>query len=97
MRKLERKEIESQLKGLSKWKLKNSKIEKHFTFNDFNECMLYINKIADIANELNHHPEWFNVYNKLHITLTSHDVDGLSDLDFIFAHKINLLMSTLNK
>ena len=97
MKKLERNEIERQLKRIPNWAFNEYKIQKTLTFNDFNDCMVYINKIAHIANELNHHPEWCNVYNRLDITLTSHDVNGLSDLDFIFAEKIDLLISNNEK
>lgn len=97
MRKLEKIEIEEQLKNVPKWILSKNKIQRKFDFKDFNECMLYINKIASIANELNHHPEWYNVYNRLEITFTTHDVSGLSDLDFIFAKKIDVLISKNEK
>lgn len=97
MEKLESKTIEEQLKKVSDWNLNGSKIHRSLIFKDFNECMFYINKIANIANELNHHPEWFNVYNKLDITLTSHDINGLSNLDFIFAEKVNSLISNISK
>jgi len=92
MKKLEREEVINQLKGLSNWTFKESSIQKKITFKSFNECMIFINEVANIANELHHHPEWCNVYNKLEIKLTTHDVDGLSNLDFIFAEKIDLLI-----
>ena len=95
MEKLTQKKIEASLKTINNWKLVDNSIQKHFIFNDFNEAMDIVNKIAEIANELNHHPEWYNVYNKLEITLNTHDVNGLSELDFTFAKKINLLIENL--
>ena len=95
MIKLKTVEIEKRLKEVPNWILNQNKIQRNFKFKDFNECMVYINKIADIANELNHHPEWFNVYNNLDITLTIHDVKGLSELDFNFAKKIDSLIEKI--
>ena len=96
MRKLAENEIQEQLENLSNWTLNNKSITNTYTFKDFNEAMEVINKIALIANELNHHPEWSNVYNNLSITLTTHDANGLSDLDITFAKKVDLLISNYN-
>lgn len=92
MRILTKEEIEINLKKTNEWELIGNTIKKEFVFKDFIETIKIINEIADIANKLNHHPEWFNVYNKLEITLTTHDVNGLSDLDFNFAKKIDSLI-----
>jgi 4a-hydroxytetrahydrobiopterin dehydratase len=50
---------------------------------------------AITAEAMNHHPEWFNVYNKVNISLTTHDVGGLSELDFELAGKMNKLLTNL--
>jgi 4a-hydroxytetrahydrobiopterin dehydratase len=91
MVKLSKKEVEEQVSELTNWTLENSKISKTFVFKNFKEAFEAITQIAAIANELNHHPEWSNVYNKLTVALTTHDVEGLSNLDFIFAKKIDLI------
>ncbi|MEM6648851.1 MAG: 4a-hydroxytetrahydrobiopterin dehydratase [Pseudomonadota bacterium] len=52
-----------------------------FKFDDFNEAFGVMTRIAIKADQMDHHPEWFNVYNKLDITLTTHDVGGLSEKD----------------
>lgn len=91
MEKLKREEIDFKLKTINDWKLIGDSIQKKFVFKDFEEAMIIINQIAKIANDLNHHPEWFNVYNQLEITLNTHDVNGLSDLDFTFAKKVDLI------
>ena len=54
-------------------------IQKTFKFKSFAEAWGWMTRIAIIAEKMNHHPEWFNVYNRVDVTLTSHDVEGLSD------------------
>lgn len=56
-------------------------IQKEFIFKDFNEAFGFMTKVALKAEKMDHHPEWFNVYNKVNITLSSHDVNGLSKRD----------------
>ena len=67
---------------------KRPAIHKSFKFKSFSECWAFMGRIATLAEEMNHHPEWFNVYNKLDITLTTHDAGGLSALDLKMARKI---------
>jgi 4a-hydroxytetrahydrobiopterin dehydratase len=68
-------------------------MEKEFIFGDFREAMSAMLRISYIAEELNHHPEWFNVYNKVHIKLTTHDTGGLSDKDYALAKRIDALFA----
>ena len=56
-------------------------IEKQFKFKDFNRAWGFMSRVALTAEQMNHHPEWFNVYNRVEVTLATHDVDGLSELD----------------
>ena len=56
-------------------------IFRRFEFSDFNEAFGFMSRVALMAEKMDHHPEWFNVYNKVEVTLTTHDVDGLSDND----------------
>lgn len=58
---------------------------KTFTFADFNEAFGFMTRIAIAADKADHHPEWFNVYNRVEITLTTHDADGLSERDVSLA------------
>ena len=64
---------------------------------DFRETFSLMTKIAEVAEELNHHPEWFNVYSRLTIRLTTHDVGGLSELDFTMAQRIDLLIQHISQ
>lgn len=56
-------------------------IVRTFKFGDFTEAFGWMSRMALHAEKMNHHPEWFNVYNRVEVTLTTHDADGLSDLD----------------
>lgn len=72
------------------WTVEDGKLSRAFTFNDFDEAMTFINHLADAARRLNHHPEWTNVYNKVRVTLVTHDVsDRITALDIELARAIN--------
>jgi 4a-hydroxytetrahydrobiopterin dehydratase len=64
-------------------------LKKTFKFKSFNEAWGFMSRVALAAEKLDHHPEWFNVYNRVEITLTTHDCDGLSDLDVTLAKRID--------
>ncbi|CAN7983006.1 unnamed protein product [Ixodes hexagonus] len=63
-------------------------IYKEFLFKNFNQSFGFMTRIAMQAEKMDHHPEWFNVYNKVQITLSTHDVGGLSDNDVKLANFI---------
>jgi len=75
------------LANLSGWKIQADRdaIEKSFSFKDFNGAFAFMTRIALKAEQMSHHPEWFNVYNRVDIVLTSHDVAGLSERDIALA------------
>lgn len=72
-----------------KWQISDNKLNKTFKFKNFVKAFGWMSQIAIWAEKLNHHPEWFNVYNKVEVNLTTHDVDGISDLDFKLAEKMD--------
>lgn len=64
-------------------------IVKTFKFRNFVEAWGWMTRMAIVAEKMNHHPEWFNVYNRVEVTLTSHDVDGLSQRDLKLAEMMD--------
>lgn len=76
---------------LSGWSIVNGKLNKTFRFNNFVEAFGFMTKVAIVAEKMDHHPELFNVYNRVVIDLTTHDAGGISHLDIELAKKINSL------
>ncbi len=64
-------------------------IRRVFQFKDFNEAWGFMNRVALVAEQMDHHPEWFNVYNKVDVTLSTHDAGGLTALDVTLATKMD--------
>ena len=75
------------LPQLSGWSTAPDKdaILKTFKFADFNAAFGFMTRVALMADKLDHHPEWFNVYNRVEVLLTTHDADGVTDLDVALA------------
>jgi 4a-hydroxytetrahydrobiopterin dehydratase len=87
--KLSEAEIQQQLQGAKGWSLVNGKLHKGFECKDFVDAFGKMTQVALVAEAMNHHPEWFNVWNKVVIDLNTHSVKGISTLDFELAGKIN--------
>jgi 4a-hydroxytetrahydrobiopterin dehydratase len=67
-------------------------ISRKFTFKDFNEAFGFMARAALIAEKLDHHPEWFNVYNRVEVTLATHDAGGVTERDLKLAQEMNRLV-----
>ncbi|NOX58653.1 MAG: 4a-hydroxytetrahydrobiopterin dehydratase [Planctomycetes bacterium] len=84
-------EIASGLAELSGWDVRDGKLHRELQFDDFVSAWGFMSQVALLAEKLNHHPEWFNVWNRVVIDLSTHDVDGISRKDFELAAAIDKL------
>jgi 4a-hydroxytetrahydrobiopterin dehydratase len=73
------------------WSLSDGKLHKVFTFGTFVEAFGYMASAALVAESMNHHPEWCNVYNRVTVDLRTHDADGITELDFSLARRLDEL------
>ena len=84
-------QIEAALTGLDGWQKTDGRdaIEKTFTFTDFNAAFAFMTRSALKAEQMDHHPEWFNVYNRVEVTLATHDAGGVTQRDVKLAQAMN--------
>ena len=87
--KLSELEIQQQVAKLGGWQVVSGKINKTFEFEDFVQAFGFMTRVAMEAEKMNHHPEWFNVYNRVTIDLVTHDVGGISNYDIKLAKTID--------
>ena len=93
MQKLSETDIAAQIALYPTWRYEARALTKIFIFKDFVEAFAFICKVADIAEEIKHHPEWTNVYNKVEIWLSTHDAgDVVTEKDHKLAKKIDALL-----
>jgi 4a-hydroxytetrahydrobiopterin dehydratase len=87
MKKLDGPALQAQLARVPQWRFDadSHAIERRFVFADFNEAFAFMTRVALAAEQRNHHPEWFNVYNRVDITFSTHDAGGLTERDVEFA------------
>ena len=90
--KLSDEQIKNELKSLNGWTIQNGKLHKEFAFSDFVEAFSFMTKIALHAEKMNHHPEWFNVYNRITIDLMTHDAGGITQNDVELAKFIESII-----
>jgi 4a-hydroxytetrahydrobiopterin dehydratase len=87
MKKLDTKARKAALKKLPKWKDVKGRdaIARKFEFKDFNEAFSFMSRVALLAEKMDHHPEWFNVYKTVNVTLSTHDAGGITENDIAMA------------
>ncbi len=85
-------DIERRLTQHPDWELKAGKLYRHCRFTDFVDAFGFMARVALLAERMNHHPEWSNVYNRVEIELTTHDAGGISERDFALATQIDALL-----
>jgi 4a-hydroxytetrahydrobiopterin dehydratase len=86
-------DIDHKLPALSGWSLDSEKLYRKFVFANFVEAFGFMSQVALLAERMDHHPEWSNVYNRVDIHLTTHDAGGISERDFDLAQRINRLLA----
>lgn len=79
------------MKEIAGWKETEAGIESDFEFKDFVQAFAFMTKVAEVAEEMQHHPEWSNTYNKVSIKLFSHDQEAVTEKDYQMAEQINQL------
>ena len=89
MMKLSELEITEELKKLEGWEIKDNKLHKEIQFESFNQAFGFMTRAAMEIEKMNHHPEWFNVYNKLVVDLMTHDASGITENDTKLAKILN--------
>ena len=88
---LSQEEIDEQLKNIPGWSVVNEKLHKEFEFDSFNQAFGFMTRAAMEIEKMNHHPEWFNVYNKITIDLMTHDAGGITRNDVNLAKILDSL------
>ena len=92
MKQLSTEEINNRLTGLEGWEFSDNALQTAFEFENFKEAFTMMTRIAFEAERLGHHPDWSNVYNRLHIALSTHDAGGVTEKDFELAKLIDALL-----
>ena len=92
-KKLSKSEVSRNLLGLKKWEVARGKLHREYRFKSFEDAIAFLLRSSLEIAKLDHHPEWFNVYNVVKIDLVTHDVDGISNYDFILARKLEKIAS----
>lgn len=89
--KLSEAEVRARLSEIPGWELVEGKLHKTFRFASFVQAFGFMSSVALVAEAMNHHPDWTNVYNRVTIALNTHDIGGISALDFTLAKRIEEL------
>ncbi len=92
MMRLPQEDIDEELKSLQGWSVVNEKLHKEFLFDNFNQAFGFMTRAAMEIEKMNHHPEWFNAYNRIIIELTTHDAGGITKNDINLAKILNSLV-----
>lgn len=85
-------QVEIQLQELNGWSKDGNAIVKTFVFHDFIEAISFMTQAAFHAQEIEHHPEWTNIYNEVHVRLTTHDLNGISSHDIRLAKRMEQIL-----
>ncbi len=98
MSKFNDQQIQEKMQDLdSEWKIKGDFISKEIQFKDFIQAFAFMTSVAMVAEKMNHHPNWGNVYNNVNISLSTHSAGGLTDKDFSLAKEIDQIQNSFKK
>ncbi len=89
---LNKAQVQEQLNHIRGWRLKGKQISRPFVFSDFVGSMRFVNRVARIAESINHHPDITIRYNRVRLSVTTHDEGGLTMKDFRLARKVNQIV-----
>jgi len=93
-KRLDTDEISGSLESIPEWTIESDKLFREFAFSRFVEAFGFMASVAIVAEKQNHHPEWFNVYNKVRIHLTTHEAGGITENDFALARSIDKIYAS---
>jgi 4a-hydroxytetrahydrobiopterin dehydratase len=96
-KKLAENEIAAGLQSLTGWSIENGKLAREYVFPRFVEAFGFMASVATVAEKQDHHPEWFNVYNRVEIFLTTHEAGGIIEHDFALARSIDEIHAAIAK
>ena len=85
-------QIELALRDLPEWTLRDGALRRSLKFDDFVSAFGFMSSMALVSEALNHHPEWSNVYSRVEIALNTHDAKGITELDFEWARRAQVLL-----
>jgi 4a-hydroxytetrahydrobiopterin dehydratase len=91
-----REQVQAGLKDLPGWTLKNEKLYRELKFKNFVQAWGFMTQVAMLAEQMDHHPEWSNVYSRVEINLTTHEADGISQRDLDLAGKIDQVLARMD-
>jgi len=84
-------DIQAKLSDIPSWAVADGKLHREYKFRDFVQAFGFMTSAALVAESMNHHPEWFNVYSTVNVDLATHDAGGITELDFTLAGKMEEL------
>jgi len=90
--KIPKEELPKRMKKIPEWELKNDKLVRTFEFDEFMEGIDFVNGVAEIADDANHHPDILIKYNLVKLTLVTHDAGAITSLDFELASRVDTLI-----
>jgi 4a-hydroxytetrahydrobiopterin dehydratase len=92
MRKLNDAEVETHLRDVPEWEVRGGSLVREFRFRNFVEAFGFMSRVALLAESMNHHPDWRNVYNRVTIELSTHDAGGITESDFRLAKSVSAIV-----